>query len=135
VLSALTQRALDGLPLVIDSPAIRDLVEASDAVQAVRLALRVPAAVGGVYNVGTGVTTSLLTLAERVVAATNSRSAIRPPPAGQPAGYVADLTRARAELGYAPAISLDEGLARYVAWLRDHRAHSPQGPAHSTPAR
>ena len=135
VLSALAQRALAGLPLEIDSPAVRDLTEVRDAALAVRLALRVPAAVGGVYNVGTGVSTSLLALAERVVAATGSRSAIRPPPAGQPTGYVADLTRARADLGYEPAISLDEGLSRYVAWLRDHRAHSPQGTPHPAPAR
>ena len=135
VLSALVQRALTGLPLVIDSPAIRDLTDVADAVQAVRLALDVPAAVGGVYNVGTGVTTSLLALAERIVAATGSRSAVRPPPAGQPTGYVADLTRARADLGYEPAISLDEGLARYVAWLRDHRAHSAQSAPDPSTAR
>jgi nucleoside-diphosphate-sugar epimerase len=135
VLSTLTQRALAGLPLEIDSPAIRDLTEVGDAVTAVCLALRVPAAVGGVYNVGTGVTTSLLALAERVVAATGSRSAIRPPPTGEPIGYVADLTRARADLGYQPKISLDEGLARYVAWLRDHRADPPQGAADPSPAR
>jgi UDP-glucose 4-epimerase len=135
VVSILTQRALAGLPLEIDSPAIRDLTEVRDAALAVRLALSVPAAVGGVYNVGTGVTTSLFALAERVVATSGSRSAIRPPPAGQPTGYVADLTRARADLGYQPAISLDEGLPRYVAWLRDHRAHSAEGPPHSAPAR
>jgi nucleoside-diphosphate-sugar epimerase len=135
VLSALVQRALAGLPLVIDSSAVRDLTDVADAVQAVRLALSVPAAVGGVYNVGTGVTTTLLALAERVVAATGSRSPVRPPPAGQPTGYVADLSRARADLGYRPAISLDEGLARYVAWLRDHRAHSAQGAANPSAAR
>jgi len=134
VLSALTQRALAGLPLEIDRPAIRDLTEVTDVARAVRLALHVPAAVGGVYNVGTGVTTPLLALAERVVAATGSRAAIRPPLVGEPTGYVADLTRARADLGYAPAISLDEGLARYVAWLRDHRAHSSEGAADSSPA-
>jgi UDP-glucose 4-epimerase len=135
VVSALTQRALAGLPLVIDSPAVRDLTEVRDAALAVRLALTVPAGVGGVYNVGTGVTTPLLALAERVVAATGSRSMIQPPPAGQPTGYVADLTRARADLGYGPAISLDEGLPRYVDWLRMHRTDSAQGPANPPPAR
>ncbi|HLH24489.1 MAG TPA: NAD-dependent epimerase/dehydratase family protein [Chloroflexota bacterium] len=135
VVSILAQRALAGLPLVIDSPAVRDLTEVRDAARAVRLALSVPAAVGGVYNVGTGVSTSLLALAERVVAVTGSRSTIQPPPAGQPTGYVADLTRARADLGYAPAISLDEGLPRYVAWLRDQGANPPQGAADASPAR
>ena len=30
----------------------------------------------------------------------------------------ADIARARHELGYAPRVSLREGVARYVAWLR-----------------
>ena len=31
-----------------------------------------------------------------------------------------DLTRARAELGFAPAFTLESALAEYVAWLRTH---------------
>jgi dihydroflavonol-4-reductase len=32
-----------------------------------------------------------------------------------------DITRARTELGYAPAVSLREGIARTVAWYRQER--------------
>jgi UDP-glucuronate 4-epimerase len=32
----------------------------------------------------------------------------------------ADVSRARAELGYAPSTPLSEGLERFVAWLRSH---------------
>ncbi len=121
VLSIFVQRALAGQPLVVDSPALRDFVEVRDAAALVRLALTDPRAVGRVYNVGSGVATSLRDLAEQVRAATGSRSPIEGPPAGEPSGYVADLTRARTELGYEPTISLAEGLQRYVAWLRDSR--------------
>ena len=31
-----------------------------------------------------------------------------------------DLTRARAELGFAPAYTLESALAEYVDWLRTH---------------
>lgn len=135
VVAALTSRALAGLPLEIDSPAVRDFTYVTDVAVAVRLALSVPAAVGGVYNVGTGITTSLVALAERVAAAAGAAVSIRRPPAGSPTGYVADLTRARTDLGYAPAISLDEGLPRYVAWLRAHRAHSAEGASNPPAAR
>src|SRR5262249_37530651 len=119
VLSILAQRARSGLPLDIDSPALRDFVYVQDAATAVRLALTVPRAVGNVYNVGCGVATPLLDLAALARAATGSQSPIRPPPPGEPTGYVADLTRARADLGFTPTISLEEGLRRYVAWLSD----------------
>ncbi|HEV7225064.1 MAG TPA: GDP-mannose 4,6-dehydratase [Pirellulales bacterium] len=39
---------------------------------------------------------------------------------GQDAAYVIDSTRARQELGWRPAISLDEGLSEVVAWVESH---------------
>jgi UDP-glucose 4-epimerase len=121
VLSIFVQRARAGQPLVIDSPALRDFVEVTDAATLVRLALTHSRAVGGVYNVGSGVATPLRDLAEQVCAATGSHSRIEGPPPGEPSGYVADLTRARTELGYEPTIALAEGLQRYVVWLQDTR--------------
>jgi UDP-glucose 4-epimerase len=135
VVSIFAQRALDGLPLEIDRPLLRDFLYVTDAASAFRLALTVPLTVGGVYNLGAGVATPLVELAERVRAATGSASAVRPPPSGQAVGYVADLTRARADLGFEPTISLEEGLQRYVAWLRDHRARPTEGASDPAPAR
>jgi UDP-glucose 4-epimerase len=135
VLSILTQRALSGLPLEVDAGTLRDFVHVWDAVAAIRLALTVPGAVGGVFNVGSGVGTSLATLAERVRAATASVSAVHASEAIETSGYVADLTRARADLGFAPSISLEEGLDEYVTWLRETRANPAQGAAHAAPAR
>jgi nucleoside-diphosphate-sugar epimerase len=119
VLSILAQRARAGLPLEIDSPALRDFIYVEDAATAVRLALAVPCAVGNVYNVGCGIATPLVELAALVSTATGSSSPIRPPPTGEATGYVADLTRSRADLGFAPTIALEEGLRRYVAWLSE----------------
>ena len=135
VVSILAQRALDGLPLDIDSPSVRDFVYGTDAALAVRLALTVPGAVSGVYNLGTGVATPLVELAERLRALTGSRSRLRPPPAGELTGYVADISRARTDLGYEPTIPLAEGLKRYVDWLQQTRSHPAQGEAHAAPAR
>ena len=135
VVSILAQRALAGLPLEVDSPALRDFVYVSDAAAAIRLALAAPRAVGGVHNLGTGLATSLVELAERLRGLTGFRSAVHVPAGGEATGYVADLARARADLGYQPAIPLEEGLQRYVAWLQDTRADTAQGAADATPAR
>ncbi len=44
---------------------------------------------------------------------------------GEVTHYVADLSKARELLGYDPRVSLDEGIARTVAWFREHRAAHP----------
>ncbi len=134
VVSILAQRALAGLPLEVDRAALRDFVYVSDAAAAIRLALTAPQAVGRVYNVGTGIATSLGELAERVRAVTGSHSPIRATAAHEATGYVADITRIRADLGYTPAISLEEGLQRYVDWLRRAGAHPAQGAADAASA-
>jgi dTDP-glucose 4,6-dehydratase len=36
--------------------------------------------------------------------------------------YSLDITKAARDLGYAPAVGFDEGLADTVAWYRDNRA-------------
>ncbi|MGV3723240.1 MAG: NAD-dependent epimerase/dehydratase family protein [Actinomycetota bacterium] len=41
-----------------------------------------------------------------------------PAPASEPAITFADVSRTRELLGYEPQVSVDEGLARFVAWLR-----------------
>jgi nucleoside-diphosphate-sugar epimerase len=45
---------------------------------------------------------------------------------GEVTHYVADLSKARQLLGYGPQVSLDEGIARAVAWFREHRAVHPE---------
>ena len=39
---------------------------------------------------------------------------------GQDAAYVIDSTRAREKFGWAPKISLEEGLAEVIAWVKDN---------------
>ena len=51
--------------------------------------------------------------------------ALAPSLLGEVTHYVADLTKARELLGYEPAVPLDEGIARSVAWFKEHRAAHP----------
>jgi UDP-glucose 4-epimerase len=45
---------------------------------------------------------------------------------GEVTHYVADVSKARELLGYEPLTSLDDGIARAVAWFREHRAAHPE---------
>jgi dTDP-glucose 4,6-dehydratase len=79
---------------------------------------------GGTYNIGSGTELANLELAQRICALAGADPATiafvdaRP---GHDFRYGLDDARLRA-LGWTPEVPFDEGLARTVAWYRDHRA-------------
>ena len=110
-----------------DGRATRTFCYAADAVAGYYKVL-VGGAVGGAYNVGTETPeVSMADLAERVAAVGREqvgyggRVVFR---ASDDADYLVDnpnrrcpvIDKARREVGYAPAVSLDEGLRRTMAW-------------------
>lgn len=89
---------------------VRDYLHVSDAVEAMLLAWR--ARVSGPLTVGSGVSTSVLELAEAARAATG-RSIVSDhvdPPLGEMPAVVVDIARARS-LGFEPQVDLAGGLA------------------------
>jgi UDP-glucose 4-epimerase len=52
--------------------------------------------------------------------------ALAPSLLGEVTHYIADLTKARELLGYEPAVPLEDGLGRAVAWFKEHRAAHPE---------
>lgn len=80
----------------------------------------------GPVNIGNPGEFTILELAEKVIAQTNSNSKIifEPLPADDPKQRQPDITLARERLGWEPTISLDEGLKPTVAYfdqlLREH---------------
>jgi UDP-glucose 4-epimerase len=124
VVAIFGQRAVAGQPLQVMSRQPRDLVEVSDAVQGILQALQRPASPPRAYNIGAGSPTDLLTLAQEIKALAASTSEIVISETDDtPSAIVADITRARQELGYEPRVNLQEGLRRYVDWLRTARPH------------
>jgi UDP-glucose 4-epimerase len=99
-----------------DGSQTRDYVFVADAVGAMLVALD---SNGGVFNVGTGVETSVLELHDAIQRA----SGITREPAfakarlGELQRSVLDISLAGRELGWRPDHSLDEGLARTWAWI------------------
>lgn len=77
----------------------------------------------GSFDLGTGVAHTIREVALRIAAGVGSATSIefgaRPEPERQ-RRRLADLAATRRRLDWAPAVSLDEGLARTIAWMREH---------------
>lgn len=119
VVTIFARAALRDEPLVVRSGGLRDFTDVRDVARGIGLALAKPPSGLQVYNVATGIGTSFHDLAEAVVRAAGSRSTIRDDwsePRG--ADLVADVSRARTDLGYVPGVSLEAGLREYVGSLR-----------------
>jgi UDP-glucose 4-epimerase len=132
VVNRLIHLALAGEPLPIygDGRQRRDYIYIDDVVQAL-LALGAPGrdALSGhhLYNVGTGVGTSIADMAAAITAAAGGgRIEFVPWPALaeqiETGDFVADVSRIRADVGWRPTVPLDEGLRRTVAFYRAHVA-------------
>lgn len=114
----------EAIPLEGGGIASRDFIFIDDIVEGL-LACAVRGAAGDVYNLASGVETSIADLAAEIDRLTGNRSAPITGPrrtwdrSGRRFGCPA---KARAALGFEAAIGLADGLARTVAWTREHAA-------------
>ena len=120
-----TEAMLDRRPITVfgDGEQTRSNTYIDDAVDGTMRALE-RGAVGGIYNIGGGRTISLneaiALIAERVgVEPIIERQAARP---GDQRHTSADVSRARAALGYEPTVEPIDGLTRQVAWHVSRRS-------------
>jgi UDP-glucose 4-epimerase len=83
------------------------------------------------YNIASGTETSLLELAQMLLAVMGSDLAVEHGPARAVNGVtrrLADTSLAREQLGFDAEIDLEEGLRRLVDWWRAERAGAPAEP-------
>ena len=109
------------LPLYNDGSAVRDYIFVEDHCRAIDRVLH-EAPVGNVYNIGTGVETSGLQIAEAVLAIMSKPKSLIEFVADRPGHdyrYALDISRITA-LGWEPQVELGEGLERTVRWYVDH---------------
>jgi UDP-glucose 4-epimerase len=99
----------------------RDFTNVADAVQALIKAADTPGVSGRVYNIGTGKSVTVLELIAQLnrLLGTDCRPQHGPGRAGDVRHSRADISRARADLGYEPAVSLEEGLRQTLCWYRE----------------
>jgi len=120
----------EALPIYGDGRQRRDYIYIDDVVAGL-LTLGDPdlktAAKHDVYNVGTGVGTAIADMATAIAAAAGGGHVER---VGWPAlaaqietgDFVADVSRIKADFGWSPTVSIDEGLRRTVEFYRAHVA-------------
>ena len=106
----------EGTTIFGDGSQRRDFVHVDDVVQAV---LAAPGK-GGVYNVGSGVDTTVLELHERCrqVSGRDRAPEFAPPREGDLKRSALDVSLAADRLGWKPRVALDEGLRRTWDWIR-----------------
>jgi dTDP-L-rhamnose 4-epimerase len=136
VLAIFASRLLNGrAPLIFEDGAQRrDFVSVQDVVQACCLALEVPEAAGRAFNIGSGCSFTVASIAEMMADALG-----RHIPATLTGQYrvgdirhcFADISLARRVLGYEPEVTLEVGIGQLATWLRDQSPEDRVADAHS----
>jgi UDP-glucose 4-epimerase len=118
VISVFVDRILGGRPITFlgDGLQCRDFVYVDNVVDANILAATRGGVSGRAYNVGCGRRTTLVELAALIEHAAGRcvERSFAEPRAGDIKDSVADIARARAELGYTPVVDVEDGVKRLV---------------------
>jgi UDP-glucuronate decarboxylase len=130
VVSNFIVQALRGEEITIygDGSQTRAFCYVDDLIDGFVRLMAAPDDVTGPINLGNPVETSVGELAQRIVAMTNSSSAItyRPLPTDDPVQRCPDIGRARAKLGWEPKVPLETGLGRTIAYFDRLLTHGAQ---------
>lgn len=114
--------AIRGEPITVygDGEQTRDFTFVSDAVEA-NLAAAARGVPGRVYNIGGGSRVSVNQVLDAIgrVSARKPILAFEPEQKGDMRHTYADTTLARADLGFVPAVGLDDGLAAEYRWISE----------------
>jgi UDP-glucose 4-epimerase len=126
------ERIAEGRPLLIhgDGSQTMDFVYTGDVARANVLAAQAQAT-DAVFNVASGVETSLLDLARILLRVMEADLPVEHGPeraVNKVPRRLADTTAARDELGFTAEVGIEEGLTRLVEWWRGERAGKPTRP-------
>lgn len=124
VVAAWLRSVLEGGPITVygTGQQTRDFIFVDDLAAGIRAALTAPPAVvgGQVFQIGTGVETTVAELADAVREATGEAEVrYAPPRAGDTERNYARVDKARAKLGFETRVTLRDGVAATVAWFRE----------------
>ncbi len=136
VVPRFVQSALRGEPILVygDGSQSRSFTYVGDAVKAITDLMGCPSAVGEIFNVGNGEEVTILELAKRVKAMTDSSSEIRIFPFEDVYGKdfedmefrTPDIEKIGQFIGYKPTVDLQEILLKVIEHFRDLDAATSQ---------
>jgi dTDP-glucose 4,6-dehydratase len=117
---------IDGkkVPLYGDGLNVRDWLHVDDHCRGIQLVAESGRA-GEIYNIGGGTELTNKELTEQLIEATGRDWGFVEHVAdrkGHDRRYSVDITKISTELGYAPQVPFEQGLADVVAWYRENRA-------------
>lgn len=126
-ISMFTERVAKGQPIPVfgDGSTLRDYTYIDDIVAGVLASYeRIPQHKYRVWNLGNSEPVSLKIMIETVERAVGKKAIIDRQPAqpGDVERTFADLTRSKAELGYSPRTSFEDGVRRQWEWMRGYLA-------------
>src|SRR3546814_5707959 len=112
--------------IYVDGRQLRDFVHVRDVARAFRLAMERPGVDGEVFNIGSGRSYTVETVA-RLLAEAMGRPDLQPWMLGKARSgdirhCIADITMARERLGYEPQRFLEDSLHELVDWVSGQRA-------------
>ncbi len=120
------KRCLRGEPIEIygDGSQTRDFIHVNDLCSGIVLAIGAQNVAGEVFQLATGVETSVVELAQLAREAVGGGGEVHfePGRAGEVYKSRVDISKARRLLGFEPRVSLAEGLALTAEWYRDNWA-------------
>ena len=128
ILSIFSTRILNGnnIDIYEDGKESRDFIYINDAVDATILALEKREANHQIFNVGSGVATSVLEVANILKKLYNSNIGIKiisKYRLGDIRHNYADLTKVKSVLNFKPKIDLITGASRFVAWAKTQKVN------------
>jgi UDP-glucose 4-epimerase len=105
-----------------DGNQTRDLIYVEDLVEGIELALKSDEAVGEVFQLGTGVETPVIELANLVkgLVGEDVTLVFEPPRVGDIYRNYSDIGKARRLLGFDPQVTLEQGLKTTYEWFQNN---------------
>jgi dTDP-L-rhamnose 4-epimerase len=105
-----------------DGKESRDFVFIDDVVAATAAGIEMKEADGEVFNVGTGVATTVMEVAQALAKGYGKEISLQVTGdfrVGDIRHNFADLTKIQQKLGFVPRVSFEEGIARFTAWVNE----------------
>lgn len=128
VMTKFAEALNSGGPLTVqgDGKQTRDFVHVSDVASAVSVSVKASVAPGETFNVGSGVPTSVNSLAKHFMSSSSRRVPVvhGPPRQAEIRASYADISKAKRMLGFTPRVPLAHGIKQYLDWFEnDHVIH------------